>query len=139
MATYSTRIYVKVDNSKLMVKLGAIAVDDLGKGFYTAKDIFSSSAKESYFCDTESALNESDIEELVARVAEVIKGHGVILADTFSYDYDPMPKVCFFDGNEISSKLLDLDGGEFQETVDICDTSAWIGFVKDAEDISGEW
>ena len=139
MATYSTRIYVKVDNSKLMDKLGAIAVDDLGKGFYTAKDIFSSSAKKSYFCDTESALNESDIEELVARVAEVIKGHGVILADTFSYDYDPMPEVCFFDGNEISSKLLDMDGGEFQETVDICDTSEWISFVKDAEEFSGEW
>lgn len=139
MATYSTRIYVKVDNREIMKKLCAIAIDDLGKGFYSAKDIFSSRATKSYFNDTESALNESDIQELVARVANVIKEHGVILADTFSYDYDPMPEVCFFDGNEITSKLLDMDGGEFQETVDICKPSEWISFVKDAEDISGEW
>ena len=138
MATYSTRIYVKVDEVSLMDELSTIAIDDLGKGFYSAKDIFAPGATESFFRDTESALDESDIQELVERVAKVIKGHGVILADTFSYDYDPMPEVCFFDGNECICKLLDMDGGEFQETVDINDISAWIGFVKEEQDISGE-
>ena len=43
---------------------------------------------------------------------------------------------CLFDGNVIMSKLLDMDGGEFQKTVNICYASEWISFVKDAEDIS---
>lgn len=30
MATYSTRVYVRVDSSQLMDKLGQIAIDDLG-------------------------------------------------------------------------------------------------------------
>ncbi len=74
---------------------------------------------ESYFCDSESALNESDIQALVERVVDVIKNHGMILADTFSYDYDPMPQVCFYNDGETVAKLLDVDGEEFQSTVDI--------------------
>ena len=139
MATYSTRIYVKVDSSELMSKLGTIDMNTLGKGFYSAENVFATGSAESYFHDTESAFNESDIQELVGKVAEVINGHGVILADTFSYDYDPMPCVCFFDGSETVSKVLDMDGEEFQETVDIRNVQEWLRFVKDAEDIGGEW
>ena len=133
MSTYYTRIYVKVDEEALMDKLCAMDVSDIGRGFYQAGEIFAQSAKESRFCDGESAINEHDLQMLVERVVEVINVHGTILADTFSYDYDPMPQVCYYDGNEIISKLLCIDGGEFSETVDICDVSEWIRFVESAE------
>ena len=136
MATYSTRIFVKVESNELMDKLKTIAVEDLGKGYYSANDIFTGGAPESYFYDTESALNEFDIQELVNRAADVIQDNGLILADTFSYDYDPLPQVCFYNGDEIVSKLLDMDGAEFQRTVDIRNVSEWISFVENAEDAS---
>jgi hypothetical protein len=139
MATYSTRIFVKVDSGELMDKLRALEISDLGKGYYSAKEVFSSGSVESYYSDTESALNESDIQTLVERVVGVIKDHGTILADTFSYDYDPMPEVCFYNGAEIMSKLLDIDGEEFQTTVDIKNVSEWINFVENAEDLSEEY
>ena len=139
MATYSTRIYVKVDSSQLMDNIGQIAIDDLGKGYYSAKNIFTNGVAESYFCDNESALNESDIQALVERAASVIKDHGMILADTFSYDYDPMPQVCFYNDGETVAKLLDMDGEEFQSTVDIRNASEWIQYVEEAADISGEY
>ena len=60
----------------------------------------------------------------------------MILADTWSYDYDPLPQVCFYNGEEMVSKLLGMDGYEFQRTVDIRNVSEWINFVKDAEDAS---
>ena len=65
MATYYTRIYVKVDKKELMEKLCAIDVSDLGYGYYKAKDLFSEFSKESNFCDGESAINEGDLKVLV--------------------------------------------------------------------------
>ena len=93
MSTYCTRIYVKVDAKELMEKLCALDVADLGKGFYLAEDIFDASSTESNFYDSESGINENDLEVLVARAVDVIKGQGTILADTFSYDYDPFPQA----------------------------------------------
>lgn len=90
---------------------------------------------ESNFRDSESAINESDLQVLVERAVEVLKGQGTILADTFSYDYDPFPQVCYYNGSEITSKLLDVDGGEFSETVDINDSSEWIRFVENADEL----
>ena len=134
MATYCTRIYVKTDSKELMQKLCTMDVSDLGKGFYQAGDIFNENSAESDFYDGESGINESDLVTLVERVVEIIKGHGTIFADTFSYDYDPFPQVCYYTGNEIVSKLLDVDGGEFVETVEITDISKWIQFVENADD-----
>ena len=143
MATYCTRIYVNVDSKALMEKLCAMDVSDLGKGFYKAEDIFRSSSTESNFYDSESAINENDLEVLVARAIAVINGHGTILADTFSYDYDPLPQVCYYNGGEFISKLLDVDGGEFCETVEISDIDEWIRAVEDAdeydEDFEEDW
>ena len=135
MATYCTRIHVKVNKKELMEKLCAIDVSDIGKGFYKAEAIFDSSSLESNFRDSESAINESDLQVLVERAVEVLKGQGTILADTFSYDYDPFPQVCYYNGSEIISKLLDVDGGEFSETVDINDSSEWIRFVENADEL----
>lgn len=143
MATYCTRIYVKVDAKELLEKLRAMDVSDLGKGFYKAEDIFRAASIESNFYDGESGINENDLEALVARAVDVIKGHGTILADTFSYDYDPFPQVCYYNGGEIVSKLLDVDGGEFCETVEISDVDEWIRAVEDAdeydEDFEEDW
>lgn len=137
MATYSTRIYVKVDSKELIEKLCVMDVSDLGKGFYKAGDIFNTNSEVITFCDTESAINEVDLLELVARVVDIISGHGIILADTYSYDYDPLPAVSYYDGNKIVSKLLEIDGYEFSEEVDITDVFGWIQFVNDAEEIEG--
>ena len=143
MATYCTRIYARVNTKELMEKLRAMDVSDLGKGFYHAEDIFCSSSTESNFYDGESGINENDLEVLVARAVEVIKEQGTILADTFSYDYDPLPQVCYYNGDEIISKLLDVDGGEFCETVEISDIDEWIRAVEDAdeydEDFEEDW
>ena len=136
MAQYSTRVFVKVDNSDLMEELCTISIDDLGNGFFSSEDVFTKNVAESYFYDTESSFNEYDIQSLVKRVAEVIGEKGLILADTWSYDYDPLPQVCFYNGEEMVSKLLGMDGYEFQRTVDIRNVSEWINFVKDAEDAS---
>ena len=139
MATYYTRIYVKVDKKELMEKLCAIDVSDLGYGYYKAKDLFSEFSKESNFCDGESAINEGDLKVLVERVVKIIKGHGTVLADTYSYDYDPLPFVCYYNGNEITSKLIGIDGGEFVETVDISDVSKWLYFVENSNMIYEEY
>lgn len=139
MAAYSTRIYVKVNEKELMEKLCAIDVSDLGKGFYKAEDIFNASSEVSDFFDGESAINEYDLKELVERVVEVIAGQGIILADTFSYDYDPFPQVCYYNGGEIISKLLEVDGGEFSEDVDIADISNWIQAVEEAPECEMGW
>ena len=40
MATYCTRIYVKVDSEEMMNRLCNMDVSDIGKGFYSAKDFF---------------------------------------------------------------------------------------------------
>ena len=134
MATYCTRIYVKVAKQDLMEELRALDISDIGKGFYQAKDIFASPSAECTFQDGESAINESDLQTLVARVVEVIRGQGTILAETWSYDYDPFPQVCYYNGDEIVSKLLDMDGAELKETVNINDVSAWIDFVENADE-----
>ena len=134
MATYCTRIYVKVAKQDLMEKLRTLDISDIGKGFYQAKDIFASTSAECTFQDGESAINESDLQTLVARVVEVIRGQGTILAETWSYDYDPFPQVCYYNGDEIVSKLLDMDGAELKETVNINDVSAWIDFVENADE-----
>ena len=88
----------------------------------------------SNFFDGESAINEHDLIVLVGRVVDVIKGHGTILADTYSYDYDPLPQVCYYNGTEIISKLLAIDGGELCKTVDIRNVSEWIHFVENANE-----
>ena len=136
MAAYCTRIYVKTDSKELMEKLCAMDVSDLGKGYYQARDIFKANSTVTDFFDGESGINESDLIDLVERVVEIIKGHGIICADTFSYDYDPLPQVCYYNGGEIFSKLLGEDGGEFVENVDIRDTTSWIQYVENAEDSS---
>ena len=99
MATYSTRIYVKVANVELMEKLRALNVSKIGKGFYKASDIFASSSTECTFIDEESAINEYAVELLVNQVVDVIRGQGTILAETYSYDYDPYPTVCYYTGD----------------------------------------
>ena len=137
MATYCTRIFVKVDSKALIKALCALDVSDIGKGFYSADEIFASSSTKVDFYDGESAINEHDLQTLVGRVVEIIKGHGIILADTFSYDYDPLPQVCYYTGDEIVNKLLDVDGGEFSETVDISNVEEWLQFVDEAEET--EW
>ena len=139
MATYCTRIYVKTDSKELMEKLCAMDVSDLGKGYYQAGDIFDKNSTVSDFFDGESGINESDLIDLVERVVEIINGHGIICADTFSYDYDPLPQVCYYNGGKIVSKLLGEDGGEFVETVEIADTSKWIQFVENTDECSGCW
>lgn len=143
MSTYCTRIYVKVDAKELMEKLCALDVADLGKGFYMAEDIFDASSTESNFYDSESGISEGDLLELVERVVAVIKGHGTILADTYSYDYDPFPQVCYYNGGEITSKLLAIDGYEFGEMAEITDVSGWIQVVENAdvydEDFEKDW
>lgn len=133
MATYCTRIYIKVDEKALMEKLCTIDVSDLGKGFYKAKNIFDASSVESNFYDSESAINENDLTELVERVVAVIKGHGTILADTYSYDYDPFPQVCYYNGEEIISKQIELDGYTFVNMAEITDISAWVQFVENVD------
>lgn len=135
--SYCTRIYVEVDDKKLMKKLGELDISDLGKGFYTAKELFHGKTT-SYYRDSESAINEFDLQELVKRVVEVIKGHGKILGDTWSYDYDPMPQTCYYIGDEIKAKLLDMDGGEFEETVEIENVSEWIKAVEETDEFKWE-
>ena len=76
MATYCTRIYVKVTEKELMEKLCAMDIGDLGKGFYKAEDIFQATSIESNFYDGESAINESDLEVLVERIVKIIAGKG---------------------------------------------------------------
>lgn len=139
MSTYCTRIYVKVDNKELMEKLCVMDVSDLGKGFYKAGDIFKAGSVESNFYDSESGINEGDLLELVERVVAVIKGHGTILADTYSYDYDPFPQVCYYNGGEITSKLLEIDGYAFGEMAEITDISGWIQFVENADEYAENW
>lgn len=135
--SYCTRIYVEVDDKELMKKLGELDVSDLGKGFYTAKELFHGDTT-SYYRDSESAINEFDLQELIKRVVEVIKGHGKILGDTWSYDYDPMPQTCYYIGDEIKAKLLDMDGGEFEETVEIENVSEWIKAVEETDEFKWE-
>ena len=134
MSTYCTRIHVKVNKKELMEKLCAMDVSDLGKGFYKAEDIFSKSSAESNFDDTESGINESDLLALVERVVKVIKGQGTILAETYGYDFDPFPLVCYYNGNEIISKFLDVDGGELYENINISNIAEWIQFVENADE-----
>ena len=134
MSTYCTRIYIKVNHQDLMDKLCAMDISDIGRGFYEAEDIFSKSSIVSDFFDGESSINERDLKALVGKVVEIIKGQGTILADTYSYDYDPFPQVCYYNGNEIISKLLAMDGEEFFDTVDIRDVSEWIRFVENADE-----
>ena len=122
-----------------MEKLCAMDISDLGKGFYRAEDIFGASSVESYFYDSESGINEHDLQELVDRVVAVIRGNGSILADTYSYDYDPFPQVCYYNGEEIVSKLLYIDGEEFNETVEITNIAEWIRFVDNAEGCDNGW
>lgn len=138
MATYCTRIYVKVTKQELMEKLSALDVSDIGKGYYSARDIFASSTMECTFYDGESAINEGDLQVLVARVVEVIRGQGTILAETWSYDYDPFPQVCYYLGDEIVSKLLDMDGSALKEAVNINDVSAWVNFVENADEYDAD-
>ena len=57
MAQYSTRVFVKVDNSDLMEELCTISIDDLGNGFFSSEDVFTKNVAESYFYDTESSFN----------------------------------------------------------------------------------
>lgn len=139
MATYCTRIYVKVADKALMEPLCNMDISDLGKGFYKAENIFHAGSAESYFYDGESGINEDDLLTLVERFVEVIGENGAILADTYSYDYDPNPQICYYTGNEIISKLLDVDGSEFAEEVNITDTAAWIQFVENAESLDEEF
>ena len=139
MATYCTRIYITVDKKELIDELCTLDVSDLGKGFYTAEEIFSSSSNTVDFYDGESAIDEWDLKTLVERVVEVINGHGTILADTFSYDYDPLPQTCYYTGDEIVSKLLYLDGGDFSESVDITNPDEWIRAVNEADECEEEW
>ena len=118
-----------------MDTLCSIEIGDIGKGFYKADDIFKANSKVSTFRDTESGINENDLITLVTRIVDVIKGHGTILADTYSYDYDSYPQICYYNGGEVVSKLLDVDGNELDEEIEISDVSAWIQFVEDAEEI----
>lgn len=134
MASFCTRIYVKVTKKELMEQLCAMNVSDIGKGIYTAEEIFNASSKESCFDDTESSINENDLEVLVERVVKVIKGQGTILAETYGYNWDPYPQVCYYNGNEIISKLLDVDGGELYENINISNIAEWIQFVENADE-----
>lgn len=133
MSTYSTRIFVKVKQKELMEQLAAMDISDLGRGFYEAAHIFNANSLESNFYDTESAINENDLRELVGRIVEIIAGQGTVLADTWSYDYDPFPLTCYYNGGKIITQMLAVDGGEFCETVDITDTDAWICAVEDTD------
>lgn len=132
MATYCTRIYVTVNTKELMEKLYEMDISDLGKGFYNARDIFNASSTKSNFYDSESEINEYDLKVLVKRIVEIIADQGTVLADTFSYDYDPFPQVCYYKDGKIVSKVLEIDGSEFHEAVAIADVDSWIRFVEDA-------
>lgn len=135
MATYCTRIYVKVDSEEMMNRLCNMDVSDIGKGFYSAKDFFKTGNTTSFFYDTESAIGEEDIHTIVERVTAIIEGHGLVLADTWSYDYDPLPEVCFYNGGKIISKLIEMDGEEFCDSVNIQNVDEWISFVETDENL----
>ena len=131
-----TRIYISMDTEKLFEKLCSLDVHDLGKGYYTAKSIFKVPSKAYFFKDTESEFDEVEIQELVKRIADIVGKRGVILADTFSYDYDPMPEVCYYANGEFVAKMLNCDGGEFQGSHDITNILEWTAYVNAAEEFS---
>lgn len=138
MATYQTRIYVEVDESNFIEKLCSMDISDIGRGFYNAEKIFSpllSDDKKTIFKDYESSINEYDLGTLVGRVAEIIKGHGIILADTYSYDYDPYLQVYYYTSDAITEKLLDVDGGDFTEDTSIYNVAEWIRSVENAAEV----
>lgn len=138
MATYQTRIYVEVDESNVIKKLCSMDISDIGRGFYNAEEIFSpflSDDKKTIFKDYESSINEYDLGILVGRVAEIIKGHGIILADTYSYNYDPYLQVYYYTSDAITEKLLDVDGGDFTEDTSICNVAEWIRRVENAAEV----
>ena len=61
--------------------------------------------------------------------------NGLVLADTWSYDYDPLPEVCFYNGGKIISKLIEMDGEEFCDSVNIQNVDEWISFVETDENL----
>ena len=121
MASFCTRIYVQVSQKKLMEQLGTMNVSDIGQGVYTADEFFNASSTKSLFDDPSSTINEFDLQTLVERAVSVINGQGTILAETYGYNWDPYPQVCYYNGEKIVSRLLDTDGGELYENIDISD------------------
>ena len=127
MEQFSTRMYIKVRNSGDFKKLLNI---DLSKYGLTesASDLFDIADTE-YMMEGSLMLSNTDLEDLIGEIVEILPEDCVIFSDTLCMTGETLDYfVCYF-GQDIINDYVDLNSIDTE--LDLTDHYTWIDFLDE--------